>query len=318
MAVLSEDPARRAESLLIVAERHATGVPYDDLVDLVTVPGPSSAVEPDVTAWGATAGWTAANGRLFRSPATAARHDPQRAERGARYLQAADDLLATSLGGVEGLTRFVSVSGSVAFGEPMAGDDVDFFVVTRRGAVWPFLLYAYLAIRARRLLGRRNDEPSDWCFNYVLDEAAAEREFARARGFQFAREALMVRPIRGEGYYLGLLRRSTWMASEAPGFYRRWMQRAAEDPSAPHPGSTPLALRALNRLLHPILGSYLQLRALRDNHRLRRQGRAEREFEIITSPDRVEVRSLRFAKLAELYEGPAPRESRPFETGDRA
>ena len=41
----------------------------------------------------------------------------------------------------------MGITGSTAYGEPKSGDDLDFIVVTRKGALWVFVLYAVLAAR---------------------------------------------------------------------------------------------------------------------------------------------------------------------------
>lgn len=292
---------RRVQALLAVAEQHATGVPLGELSELLPPDSPLAAV-PDLASAAPPVDWSLSDGRAFRTAAAAQGHDPERGRRGERYVAAARDLLDRSLAGVRGLTLTVGVTGSTAFGEPESGDDCDFLVITRRGALWPFLLYAYLAVRRRRRRGVPPDEPSGWCFNYVLDATAAERRFPTARGVQFAREALAVRTLQGEEYYRGLLARSAWIRAELPGLYdRRTAGTAPAPPSEAAPAGG--AIRLANLLLFPLVATYLQLVALRDNQRLRRRGLADRVFEVRTGPDHLEVRSRRYAQLAALYEG---------------
>jgi hypothetical protein len=302
---LSGPEARqRAEAMLAVAEIHGTGIPSEELDALLPTdrdgtPTPWQSLVP-----GVGSPWVERAGRVFRTPELAAQHDAARAARGERFLGMATAFVDGPLGPVRPLIRCLGVTGSVAYGEPSPGDDLDFLVITRSGAVWPFLLYTYLAVRRQRRQDRGREQPSAWCFNYVLDDEAAAREYGRPQGFQFAREALSVRPIRGEGYYRELLGGSAWMRGEAPRLFGKWVPET--DPRSPSPplARAPWPLRVLNRLLHPMLGAYLQLTALRDNHRLTRAGHPERRFEIVTRPDRVEVRSEKFAQIAAMYPEP--------------
>ncbi|HTT25580.1 MAG TPA: hypothetical protein VMH90_01275, partial [Thermoplasmata archaeon] len=139
------------------------------------------------------------------------------------------------------------------------------------------------------------------CFNYVLDEATAEREFTRDQGFHFAREALSVQPVVGAPYCAGLLGRSPWMATEAPGYYRRWTGTVPAPAPAVPARPTPWAIRGLNWLLFPLMATYLQAVALRDNHRCRRAGTPERQFQVVSRPGQLEIRSTRFAQTAALF-----------------
>jgi hypothetical protein len=280
-----------------VAEFHSTGVPVRELDDLM-------ASEPSRD-WRSTIGsfpseWTERQGRLFRTPELARQHDPSREELGARFLREAEELVGGPLRHAGPLVRFYAVTGSVAFGEPVPGDDLDFFVITRSGAVWPFLLYVYLVARFGPAKRGASGGPSHWCFNYILDERAAAAEFSTPQGFQFAREALTLRPLRGASYYRGLLGRASWMGTQTPKLYERW---APEARALPERRPAPWPIRLLNRILHPVMATYLQLVALRDNHTLRRDGSGDSRFDLVTRSDRLEVRSDKYAKLASNYPG---------------
>ena len=202
------------------------------------------------------------------------------------------------LADVAPLVRCVAVTGSAAYGEPAPHDDLDFLVVTRSGSVWPFLLYSYLAARRRPARGR-DDGPSHWCFNYILDERAVREEFANSRGFLFAREALTARPVAGEPYYRGLVGSADWLAQEVPRLYQRWCVGGL--PPLPPESAAPLALRLVNVVLFPLLATYLNLAALLRNRRLTREGRSAKRFRVNAHLDRLTYETERFEELRTLY-----------------
>lgn len=282
-------------SALQVAGELRTGVPVGDLHDLMPAEGPQGAeiaswiaLHPEVGA--------VADGVAF-SPGTAASGSTEeRRLRAVRYLEQARDMLAGSLERSRPLLLCLAVTGSTAYGEPEAEDDCDFFAVTRRGTVWPFLAFAFLALRMRRTPGSR--EPT-WCFNYVLDEPEVAAEYARPQGFLFAREALMCRPLHGEEFYRGLLGSAPWLRTEAPRLYARW--EGSGLPPFPRSAPAPAGLRLLNWLLFPVVGMFLQLKGLRHNHRLRREGREAECFRTVTRPGRLALVTERFERLSRLY-----------------
>ncbi len=192
--------------------------------------------------------------------------------------------------------RCLGVSGSVAYGFAAPNDDLDFFVTTRRGTTWLFLL---LAFANYRLLRERSHTPppSHWCFNYVLDEDDAEREFSRPGGLLMAREALTVRMICGDPFYRSLLQKARWMGDELPQIYAK--RRGPESENSP-PGRVGWILRAANGIVFPFLATYLQLSGLVHNHRLRRRA-PEKLFATTTTLRRFMLRSLRFAELERVY-----------------
>ncbi len=194
-------------------------------------------------------------------------------------------------------TRCLGVSGSVAYGFAAPNDDLDFFVTTYRGTTWLFLL---LAFANYRLVRRRahTPGPSHWCFNYVLDEDEATREYARPGGLLMAREALTVRMLRGDAYYCSLLQSASWMGEELPHVYAKRSEPVAEPVPAGPPGGG--IARILNLLVFPLLAAYLQCTGLVHNHRLRRTA-PDRQFATTTTLRRFMLRSLRFAELEQIY-----------------
>jgi hypothetical protein len=291
--------ARRVERLLQAANEHATGVPVAELSELLPRGAPSeldsvaewlSRMAPVTNVVGGVA--------YLGSPPAPPGAEEDRRERGRRFLRQAHDLLTHVLAPGQSLIQCAAVTGSVAYGEPQAGDDCDLLVVTRRGGLWPFLAFTYLKLRIDPSAYPPSGPPM-WCFNYILDEAAAREEFARPRGFLFAREALAARVVTGDRYYRGLLGRTRWLDDEAPRLYDRWRQEGFPAPEPERPA--PALVRAVNVLLFPVLAAYLQAVGLIRNHRLRDQGRSGETFRTVTRLRRMAYETEKFGRLTELF-----------------
>jgi hypothetical protein len=222
--------------------------------------------------------------------------DGERRERAEQYYQAAVRLFDSALQRSRPWLRCLAVTGSTAYGDPRAGDDCDFMAVVRHGSLWVFVAYVFLRLRLRAWARSAPPEP-EWCFNYMLDEETAIREFSRPHGFLFAREALVARPVEGESYYRGLLRRGEWLRHEAPRLYARWESAPMPEPQAPE--SAPPDVRILNVVLFPVVAAYLQLKGLWANRRLRRAGREAETFRTITRPGQMSLATRKFERLVD-------------------
>ncbi len=294
---------RRFDTVVTAARRNRTAVSVERISELLPTDGPEGR--------GELLEWLAARpelgsiigDRVIAGPIPAEEESAARLERGRRYLEEAEHVVREPLAPIRSLLRCVAVTGSAAYGEPSPHDDLDFLIVTRRGAVWPVLLYTYLAARLRRKSGV--DGPSHWCFNYVLDEREARREFAAARGFLFAREALTARPVAGAAYYRGLVREAHWLAEEVPRLYETW--RAGGLPELPTEEPAPRTIRVLNSALYPIVAGYLTAIAMVRNRRYRRNGEAHRCFRVEAGLTRLTFESERFEELRSLYESASRR-----------
>ncbi len=296
---------RRIGLLTSLASSFGTSVPVEDLVRLLPPEGPKDPSEVEQ--------WLARHpelgvlesGRVTTRGAVTASLEERRA-RGRASLDLAAAMAGGPLRRAHEWLRCIAVSGSTAYGEPEPGDDLDFFVVTRRGAVWWFLAYAFLQARLVRWGNRGAFEPS-LCFNYVQDETDARREFAREQGLLFAREALALRCVWGEEYYRSLLVLAPWMSDAFPRLHAERTVGPATSPQEPAP---PL-VRVLNALVYPWLAAYLQLTGLRRNARLRSEGATARGFRTHSTPRRLQLRSERFEEIRRRYDqhdrpGPDP------------
>lgn len=295
---------QRLDTAVSVARAHGTTLPMDRLFELLPAgaphslpelarfvreqPGLGDVVEEEFVPRGVGAGLAFLE---------------ERRARGRAYRAAAEELWTSALPAVRPLTRALLVTGSAAYGEPDRGDDLDFFAITRSHAAWAFLALTFLVLRLRAWRGA-GARTVPYCFNLVLDDRRARREFGRPRGFLFAREALMSCPVAGEEYYRGLVAESGWMREELPRLYGRWEARPAARRQEPDP--TPWPVRLLDMAAFPILATYLQLAGLVRNHRFRREGRPERGFRTRTSLSGLSLETTRFERLRSIYEpGPA-------------
>jgi hypothetical protein len=285
----------RVSGAVEVARQLDTEIELETLVELLPEYGPGTVDE--------LAGWLKAQPvgvrvsgqQVLAKEALDRPVDHTRRQRAEQYCRAAEGLFRTDLRATRPWLRFLGVTGSTAYGNPRAGDDCDLMAVVRPGAVWVFMAYTFLRLRLRRARRDGDDDPV-WCFNYTLDEVAAIEEYARPRGFLFAREALVARPVAGEAYYRGLLRRADWLRYEAPRLLLRWETTPPNPPVDPEPGTGVVQL--LNVLLFPMVAAYLQLKSLWVNRRLRRSGRSEQCFRTITRLDRMTLSTQKFERLA--------------------
>ncbi len=302
-AVAPTDEARcerRVRALLAAAEQFGTGVRLEELDRLLPLePQDSPSGTPELAAWLRHRPTLArVEGHMAFAPTLRGRPDPERRARGLAYAARAERLLGTTLRDAVRWTEVIGLTGSTAFGEPERGDDLDFFVVTRGGALWIFLALTYLGLRLRRPGDEANDalEP---CFNTVLDAAAAREEFSRPGDRLFAREAASVVPVRGEAEYAELLGRAEWIDAYFPRI------RARETPVGPPAArrSAPAPIRLLNALLFPWIAAYLQLRGMERNHAYRRSGASEgSRFRTATSLRRMTFSSGKFERLRQVFE----------------
>jgi hypothetical protein len=291
----------RVRGVLAVAAACRSGVPIEELCTLLPEPGPGSPAEL-ASYLAARPGLGRVDGGMVYAPGmqTPASESEERSRRGERFLEAAGDLLAGPWSSFAPWLESLCITGSAAFGRPERGDDLDLLAITRPGALWSFLAAVYLS---GRVAPRPHDgpRPIEPCFNRVYDAVEARREFARARGFVFAREALRARPILGAAPYRQLLAGAPWMAEEIP---RQYASAASVGTPARKPVPAPWAIRWLSAVIFPWLAAYLQLRGLQRSAGFRRAGR-EGSFRTETRWRAMTFSSDRFERFRAILEGPA-------------
>lgn len=290
---------RRLVAWVDIAAAHRTAVPLQEVVDLLPEGAPTTA--PGLAEWirDRSSELSVVDGRIVHGLAQAPADLGDRSARADRYLRVAESLLSGPLARTRPWVQVIGVTGSTAYGDPEPGDDLDFLVIVRPGTVWLFLLYTFLAVRRARAEGAVLNGSIEPCFNYVLDDVQAAREFARPRGLLVAREAMTTRTLWGTDVYRGLLLRTTWLEHELPRLYGRW---ASGGPGAsPAPSVGPWT-RLANALLFPPFAAYLHLTGALRNRRFRREGLPERSFVTETGLARMAVRSERFDRLSQRYD----------------
>lgn len=291
---MPEAANRRLRMLMEIAAELDTGYTTPELTSLL----PSEVSDRQVDDWLRAHPELARFDGEFISPSAApSQGRGERKERGRRYREAAEAFVAGPMRPIAPWIRCIALTGSTAYGEPEAGDDIDFLVIARSGAVWVTLAFLYLAVR----FGRRpllDGQRPELCFNYVIEEGMAEAEFARPQGFLFAREALSVRVLQGSECYAGLLNRAAWMHGWVPRLYG---DRGSDRPRPRGPPAE-WPVRLLNLSIFPILSAYLQLVGLVRNRGFRSAGTTERSFAVRSEIGRLAFFSSRFDRLRGRYE----------------
>jgi hypothetical protein len=193
--------------------------------------------------------------------------------------------------------ELISLSGSTAYGGAKPHDDVDFFVVTERDRMWITLLVALVLARLERL--RSRDAPV-LCFNRVTERDACLRSFDDGHDPLFAREALNLRILRGQGFYRKLLENARWMEEPFPTLYDSRLH-------APAPQEDQVATRrapqwsAANALAFLGLAPYLWVVGLVRNARLDRDGHRKAHFRTVIERDFCAYESRKYDDLREAY-----------------
>jgi hypothetical protein len=194
--------------------------------------------------------------------------------------------------------RVLSIAGSTSYKATSENDDIDIFCVTEKDSLWIYLTKALLLARVFKLV--RPGSPR-FCFSCVLDEDYARRLFASPNDALFARDALTAQVLRGSLFYDGLLQRAQWLSDYFPklhGLRKAQHIGTFEDTNVTRPT---VARKALNHFLFLTVGCYLRLKSILLNRKLRRTGRLDSLFRVISSPDRCVFESQRYQALRRIY-----------------
>jgi hypothetical protein len=235
-----------------------------------------------------------------------------RRARAERYIEYARDF---SLLSGKAWIRVLSVAGSTSYKATLENDDIDIFCVTEKDSLWIYLTKALLLARVFKLV--RPGSPR-FCFSCVLDEDYARRLFASPNDALFARDALTAQVLRGSLFYNGLLRRGKWLSDYFPKLHAlRKAQHIGtfEDTNVTRPI---VARKALNHFLFLTVGYYVRLKSILLNRKLRRAGRLDSLFRVISSPDHCIFESKSYLALRRIYgefkpysaEYPSPKKGR--------
>jgi len=200
--------------------------------------------------------------------------------------------------------RVLSVAGSTSYKATSENDDIDIFCVTEEDSLWIYLTKALLLARIFRLV--RPGSPR-FCFSCVLDEDYARRLFASPNDALFARDALTAQVLRGSLFYDGLLLRGQWLSDYFPklhGLRKAQHVGTFEDTNVTRPIA---ARKALNHFLFLTVGYYVRLKSILLNRKLRRAGRLDSLFRVISTPDHCIFESQSYLALRRIY-----REFKPY------
>lgn len=207
-------------------------------------------------------------------------------------------VLSSILGGREAV--LIAVSGSTSYLSASEQDDIDLFCVTQSGRMWLFLTKALLLLRAHRLLRRSNRPLSLSC---VMDERYAETIFGEDRGPLFARDALMIEVVRGEGAYSKLLESAAWMKLYFPKLYA--LRRGSERDGRPREAGY-VRRNFADLFLYLTVGSYVRLKAKVHNRQLAGQGKSSARFLPRVGKDHLVYESMRYRTLNAIYSNIRP------------
>lgn len=193
--------------------------------------------------------------------------------------------------------RVLSVAGSTSYKSTSENDDIDIFCVTEKNSLWIYLTKALLLARVFRLV--RPQSPR-LCFSCALDEEYARRLFASPHDALFARDALTAQVLQGSEFYNDLLRRGRWLSDYFPKLHRLKETQPVASPE--DSGTTWTGTRkALNHFLFLTVGSYVRLKSILLNRKLRRTRRLDSRFRVIGGPDHCIFESESYQQLRLLY-----------------
>lgn len=194
--------------------------------------------------------------------------------------------------------RVLSVAGSTSYKAASESDDIDIFCVTEKDSLWIYLTKALLLARVFKLV--RPGAPR-FCFSCVLDEVYASRLFASPSDALFARDALTAQVLRGSLFYDGLLRRGQWLSDYFPKLHGLRKAQHVEMVGDTNVTRPTVARKALNHFLFLTVGNYVRLKSILLNRKLRRAGRLDSLFRVISSPDHCIFESQNYQTLRRIY-----------------
>jgi hypothetical protein len=232
----------------------------------------------------------------------------QRRARAERYIEYAREF--SFLSGKRWI-RVLAVAGSTSYRTTSKNDDIDIFCVTEKHSLWIYLTKALLLARVFNLVRPRSPR---FCFSCVLDEEYARRLFASLSDALFARDALTAQVLQGSLFYDGLLRKGQWLSDYFPKLHRLRKAQHAEKSEESGVTRPTAARKALNHFLFLTVGNYVRLKSVLLNRKLRKNGRPDSFFTIISSPDHCIFESRGYQELRRMYGEfkPYSAEHRPF------
>jgi hypothetical protein len=194
--------------------------------------------------------------------------------------------------------RVFSVAGSTSYKSTSESDDVDIFCVTERDSLWIYLTKALILARVFKLVRPRSPR---FCFSCMLDEDYARRLFASPNDALFARDALTTQVLQGSLFYDGLLQRGQWLSDYFPKLHALRKVLPVQPFEETHATRRNSGLKALNHFLFLTVGTYVRLKSILLNRELRKTGRLNSLFGLISSPDHCIFESQSYRALRRIY-----------------
>jgi hypothetical protein len=207
-----------------------------------------------------------------------------------------DSALALAPPFMSSAVLLMGISGSTSYKSASRSRDIDFFFVTKRGALWIFLTRALILSRVIRHL---KAEAPEICLSCTMDAGHAEASFAGANDSLFARDALSMVVVAGEDFYRHLLKRGAWISDFYPKLYSSRLEEGSildRKPSEPK-----VITGVLNKFLYHTVGNYIRVKTKLHNRRLSKLGRHDAGFSLLIGEDRCVYESKRYAKLRTMY-----------------
>lgn len=194
--------------------------------------------------------------------------------------------------------RVLSVAGSTSYKATSENDDIDIFCVTEKDSLWIYLTKALLLARFFKIVRPKSPR---FCFSCALDEEYARRLFRSPNNALFARDALTVKVLEGSSFYNRLLQSGQWISDYFPklhGLTKAQHVETLEQTSITRPTT---ARKSVNHFLYLTVGSYVRLKSVLLNQRLRKWRRLDSLFAIESGRDYCIFESRGYRKLRQMY-----------------
>lgn len=179
--------------------------------------------------------------------------------------------------------EFIGISGSVSY-TPEPTDDIDIFIITKTGWLWPELFWAFMLRRILRM--------NDICLSLSLDSRSAGILFRKLTMLQ-ERDAMHVIPVKGKDFYLELLRERNVIGGKGkfPGELNKSAKAAQRT-----------FMELVNIAFYLVLSPMQKIKELRFNS-INIQTSPDKVYHIRMDPGRLILDSEKYRRLSRSVEG---------------
>lgn len=159
---------------------------------------------------------------------------------------------------------------------------------------------------------RFSTKKAPWiCLSYVSDEEFVRGELSRNQNGLFARDAISTMVVRGEDYFLNLLKGNSWMSLYFPKLYGLRIREEASPKTIPHGKTASSFERMLNLFLYYTAGSYIRLKSNLLNRKFSRDRKFSSLFNLRIGWDHCIYESVDYMRLRKLYASLSKKDDRP-------